>query len=586
MPGPAPMSHGGGPSRSPMSRPQGGPSTRPGGMGGSPGARPGMGGGVPSRPGGMGAPGAGLGARRDITEKKEKIIYFSQMNFDQTSNDYALVKVTFGTLAFLVLLTVAAVLLNWGLNSFIGLAIAYAFWLFYFISSLVRYPKMTFLPYKDKKNYWTYELTEEYKQRNVALNDFKKAIAQELLRGDNTVLVDDVSVELMSYDPLIFDFSIRSRIKKDMIKNTVPQWGSKFDCEDGTLTSTGINMWRVVYARQSKWATLAGRRISPNDAIGETREASISYNPVGIRTDTYNEMHITNVDEHTIITGDPGYGKSNTFNLLLGNQFSSDAMILFFDKKEVEALAVNDRVYAVITYEQAEAWRVSLMEEMSRRSKLLAKNGKAKLLPADAAVNDPDAMPFTDDMPPIIVAIDECAMWISNSGGKQATDFRTFLSEIARVGRYAGVTLLVGSQSPRDTDIPDMVKRAASQFIAYKQNSETEQYAVHGEAKPMQASEARPSEIPLKAPEGGGGVGQFAFASSATDNLSVPVKAYFTSKDKVIKMSRESKSKKNTRLRIVERAAVRYEKIKEGYIAKHGSLENLPVSLIDSRPQD
>lgn len=545
----------------------GGASSRPGMSGG--------GGGIP-RPGGMGgAPGAGLGARRDTTEKKEKIIYFSQLNFDETSNDRMLAKVTFGTLAALVLLTVAAVFLNWGINAFIGLGIAYAFWLFYFISSLVKYPRMAFLPYKDKKNYWTYELTEEYTQRNVALNDFKRYIGTQLIRPQDKVLIDDVSVELMSYDPLIFDFAIRAGIKKDQIMRSVPDWGGQFGCESGTITSTGINTWRVVYPRKSKWETLAGKKISPADVVGEHKDASIGYNPIGIRTDTFEEMHISNVDQHTVITGESGYGKSNTFNLILSNQFESNALILFFDAKQLEAPALNDRCFSVITYEQAEAWDASVREELTRRSQVLAKHGKAKLLPPEEAEMDPDAMPFTDDMPPIILAVDECGMWLSKSGGLPAQNFRKFIEDVSRVGRATGVTLICGSQSPRDTDIPDMVKRNASQFIAYRQSKETEAAAV-GNKTSLSPSEANPSDIPLKDAKNSG-IGQFSLATSSTDNLGVPVKAYFVTKDSIIAKAKQNKSNKKLNLRIVERASLRYEKIKE----KSKNVDDLPVSLID-----
>lgn len=574
---------------------------RPGGVGGGMPSRPGGamgGGGMPSRGGSMGNPGgmgsrggmsggmggsmgAGLGSRRDVTEKKEKPIYYSQLNFDETSNDYMMTKVTIGTLVVLTILTVLAVFLNWGINAFIGLGIAYLFWGFYFFSSLVMKPKMARMPYKDKKNYWTYELTNEYKDRNVVLNDFKRNIGTVLIKPNDKVLIDDVSVELMSYDPLIFDFAIRSRIKKEEIMRAVPTWSGQFDCETGTITNTGINQYRVVYPRKDKWETLAGKSVSPNDVVGEHHDPTLSKNPIGIRTDTFEEVYMSNADEHTVITGESGYGKSNTFNLILKNLFPTNALILFFDAKKMEAPAVNDRCFSVIEYEQANAWRQAIMEEMDRRAQYITKQGKAKLLPPAEADLDPDALPFTNDMPPIVLAIDECGMWVSNTMHAQdAKKFKDFINEVSRLGRAAGITLICGSQSPRDTDIPDLVKRNASQYIAYRQSSETENRALGKDKVPD--NEARPSQIPLKAPHGGGGVGQFAFSSSATDNKAIPVKAYYASKEEVIKSSHENKNKKKSNLKVVQRASSLYEKEKQ----KSTNPGALPISLEDPTVPD
>lgn len=521
--------------------------------------------------------GGRLDARRDTTEKKEKAIYFTQLNFDETANDYIMTKGVIGVGIAILVLGLVTFTFNLGINWVIGFIIALIFWCAYFFSSLIMRPKLPYMPYQEKKNYWTYELTEEYKNRNVALNDFKRQIATNLIRPQDKVLIDDVSVELMSYDPLIFDFAIRTTVKKEDIMRKVPDWASMFNVETGTITSTGINNWRVVYPRRGKWETLAGRNVDRKDAIGDSKDISVTYNPIGVRTDNFKEISISNADVHTVITGSSGYGKSNTFNLMLSNQFPSNALILFFDKKELEAPAVNDRVFAVISYEQANAWIECISKEMSRRAQYLAKHGKAKLLPPEEAANDPDALPFTDEMPPIILAIDECGMWVATIGGKPAQDFRKFLEAVSRLGRATGITLICGSQSPRDGDIPDMVKRNTDQYIAYRQNAETQAMAI-GKTK-LEPQDAAPSEIPVKDPEtpGSGGVGQFVFASALTDNQGVPVKGYYISKDDVIKAAKANKSKKPVNIEIVRMANVAYSNIK----LNHPNPLTIPTSIFD-----
>lgn len=577
------------PPNRPMNRPGGpGPAGRPMGAAGAGGARPGMSGGprpggaagmggAGARPGGMGAPGGnvGLGNRRDVTEKKEKIIYFSQLNFDQTANDYLMTKTTIGTFVVLVILAVLAYFFGWGINAWLGIGLAFLFWGFYFFSSIVVKPKMAAMEYKDKKNYWTYELTDEYKQRNVVLNDFKQKIATELIKPNDKVLIDEVSVELASYNPLIFDFAIRSSITDKEVKQKVPNWAGKFSCETGTVTNTDINTWRVVYPREGMWKTLEGRKVSPNDVLGTHHEPTISYNPIGVRTDTRQEMYITNADCHTVITGDSGFGKSNTFNLILKNQFANEALLLFFDFKQSEAPAVNDRCFSVIRYEQMLAWKPAIMAEISRRNSILTKQGAKKFLPASEASSDPDALPFTADFPPIIIAIDECGMWCESGTREEKTAFKDFINEVSRVGRSAGVTLICGSQSPRDSDIPDLVKRNSTQFIAYHQTSETVKAAIGKERTP---SEADPSSIPNKKPNGGGGVGQFALVAGSTNDMAVPVKAYFVTAQDIISEAKNNKNKKKTNLKVVQHAMREYDEIKSKSKLPQ---EQLCVSLLD-----
>lgn len=523
-----------------------------------------------------GGGGGRLGNRRDVTEKKEKAIYYSQLNFDETANDYIMTKMTFGTLILIIICAVITFFFNLGMNAVLGCVIAFAFWVFYFVTSLIMKPKMVDMPYKEKKNYWTYELTQEYKQRNVVLNDFKRNIAQSLLREDRTVLVDDVSVELMSFNPLIFDFVIRANTKKDTIRRSVPEWGSKFDCETGIITSTGINAWRVVYPREGKWETLAGKKVYPKDAVGGTVEPSIERNPIGIRTDNFAEVCIDNASAHTIVSGQSGYGKSNMFNMILVNQFPSDAIILFFDAKGVEAPAGRDRWFPVTCFEQASAWIDAILLEMSpngRRKEYQTKMGnKKKFLSAEKAADDPDAVAFTPDYPPIIIAVDECYSWVNvtQEDGKSARKCANFLKMVAQKGRSFGITLLVASQVPKDAFIPSDVKSQADQYIAFQQSRETDAFAFG--SKSIDYNATKPSEIPAT----DAGIGQFAFAGKDTNNTAIPVKGYFITADTVEKQAKAFSNKKKTNNPVVATAMKAYEEYKK----KSATPEMLPDSIL------
>lgn len=565
------------PTRPPATTGRSGPPARAG-----VGARGPAGRGAPERGGGYGDRGGGsragfAGGRRDVTEKGEKPIYFSQLNFDETSNDFLMTKATIGMGIAIILFGVATFLFNLGINCIIGFLIALALWIFYFVTSLIKRPKMPTMSYKEKKGYWTYELTDEYRQRNVALNEFKRFIAQDLLRDDKKVLIDDVSVEMVSYSPLIFDFAIRAKVDAKKIKNSVPQWCGKFECETGTVTKTGITSWRVVYPREGKWQTLAGKKITPADAIGETHEPSIECNPIGIRTDTFQELWIDNSETHTIITGQSGYGKSNMFNMILVNQFPTDAIILFFDAKGVEAPATAARCFPVTCFEQANAWADAILDDMSpngRRKRKQDSEGKKKFLPAGKAAHDPDALPFSPDFPPIIVAVDECSSWVNKTGtnGQSARMFENFLTQIAQKGRSFGITLLVATQTPRDKNIPEEVKNQANQFIAFQQPSAHEAQAFGNKGIDYKAT--APSDIPI----GANGIGQFSFASGTTGegDLAVPAKGYYITADEVKSQAAMYANKKRLNNPVVQNAIANYEKI---YAAAKNK-RDLPTSLV------
>lgn len=501
------------------------------------------------------------GSRRDVTDKKTKVIYYSEQNFDQTSNPKTLTKIMLGTLVALIIYSAVCVLVPLSMNFWILDIVCFIFWAVYFVSGIVKRRMFPQMSYKEASNYWTYEFTEEYKNRNVVLNDFKQLLSELV---DRTTLIDDVSVEMVSYNPLIFEFSIRSsKATKQTVLSRVGSWGSKFGCTEGNVTAIGNTAYRVVYPREGVWNVLAGKKISPADANGETHAPNIDANPIGLRTNTMEEVYINNASQHTIVTGNTGTGKSNMFNMILYNLFPTDAVILFFDKKgSVEAGAMEDRCWSISTNEQADAWAEAVSLEIQRRAEYLKQNRGKKFTSPENAVNDDDALPFTEEFPPIIIAVDECHQWLQPAEGfKKANNLDTFLVKVAEVGRFAGITLMVAAQSARNASIPEYIRTNAAQKIAFQTTEELAQAAIGAAAQ--YCGDVYPSKIPTAQGLSGGGVGQFCLNSGETEGRPIPVKGYYITSKQITNAAKQYSINKRSDLPVVQLAKAIYAKARE-----------------------
>lgn len=483
-------------------------------------------------------------SRRDVSEKGVKSNYFKSTNWAESKNEYRMVKITFGSLAFILALGAAVYFLNLGERALILVGIILFFWVAYFLNGIRVIHKFRSMPIKERSKYWTYELSDAYRDANVKLNDFKQQLASSQLI-DNTTLIDDVGVELVSLDPLIFDFSLRSaKATEQNIKSTVANWAAKFSAHSGEVTRLDNISYRATFPMKGSWQILDGKMINPSMALSErTQEPGINWNPFGVRTTTMEEIAVVNASQHVMITGISGYGKSACLNAILKAimEDPNDVLIVFFDGKRVEAEAVKARCWAVFSEEQARAWCEALTIEIGRRQHYQSVQGKKKFVTPDRVHKDADAAAFSDAFPPIVIVVDECAMWLSGTDYKFQNMFSTFIGSISRVGRSNGMTLIVASQEAKTTSIPSDVRFNIDQRIAFKLNSGVEDEHAIGD---FDKGEPKPSEIPEKTPTGGGGIGQCCARTATTNGRVWPVKAYYVSGDDLTATAKRTAYKK------------------------------------------
>lgn len=518
-------------------------------------------------------PGA-MGARQDVTDRGTAPVYFKDANFDETVKEYKVTKMMFGALGIIAVMFALTFLMNLSLNFLVLDIILLAFWLVYFITGLAMKNKLDDMPLKDRSPYWTFEHTDDYAQMNVKINDFKRLLASSPL-VDRTTLLTDVRVNIMNLDPLVFNFSLRSSRanERDVIRQ-VSGWAGKFDAFEGIVERTGNNTYKATYPMKGQWEVLAGVTVSPRDALStRTQEPSIDWNPFGLRTTDKTEVAVVNTDQHIMLCGASGYGKSACLNSILQviMQDDTDPLVIFFDGKRVESAAVKDRCWQVYDGDQALAWCDAVEEEMKRRMSYQEDNGKKKFATPEKANGDPDAIAFSDEFPPITCVVDECAIWLTAdampsmmSGMKFVSRFTTFLNNVTRIGRSCGVTLIVAAQEAKAGSIPQGTRNNIDQRIAFKQmTSANDEFAI-GEFRP---GEPKPSEIPAKAPHAGGGIGQCCARTATTNGEVWPVKAYYVSSDDCKKTAKKNAFRKK-QYDVVQRAYAIYNSRRKQVEAK------------------
>ena len=520
-----------------------------------------------NRPGGSGsAPrgAAGMNARRDVTEANVTANYFKRTNFDETRNRYTMVKITFISLAVILAFGALAWFLNLGTNFLIIDGILLLLWFIYFVNGIRMKHKFRSMPIKDRGNYWTYELSQEYKDANVKMNDFKRALAQSSLI-DDTTLIDDVRVEMLSIDPLVFEFSIRSS-KSSSEKNvitTVESWSGKFEAREGHAERLDNITYRVTYPMKGQWQVLDGKTVTPSMALKRAGDGNIGIdcNPFGICTTSMEEVAVVNSSRHLMITGISGYGKSATLNAILKNVMEdpTDVLIVFFDHKEVEANVLKDRCWTVYTVDQAKIWIDALSKEVKRRQHYQTQLNKKKFATPEKAAKDPDATPYNSKFPPILIVVDECGEWLSENV-KFATLFTNFLSSISRKGRSSGMALIVASQDAKQATIPSSVRNNIDQQIAFKLPNQAEDE--HGMGN-FQPNDPRPSEIPIKTDDGGGGCGQCCARTATTNGMVLPVKSYYVTSEELEATAKRTAFRKK-RYPVVQYAEKQYNALDSG----------------------
>ena len=504
-----------------------------------------------------------MGSRRDVTESNVTANYFKRTNFDETRNHYTMVKITFISLAVILAFAAASWFFKLGTNCLIIAGILFLLWLVYFINGIRMKHKFRSMPLKERANYWTYELSQDYSDTNVKMNDFKRALAQSSLI-DDTTLVDDVRVEMLSIDPLVFEFSIRSSRSSNekTVISTVEGWSSKFEAREGHAERIDNITYRVTYPMKGQWQILDGKTVTPDMALKKaTGEVGIDCNPFGICTTTMEEVAVVNSGRHVMITGISGYGKSATLNAILKNimEDPTDVLIVFFDHKVVEAEVLKDRCWSVVTLDQAKMWIDALTKEISRRQHYQAQLSKKKFATPEKAAKDPDATPYNSKFPPIVIVVDESGEWFAENV-KFATLFTNFLTSIARVGRSNGMSLIIASQDAKQATIPMSVRNNIDQRIAFRLPNTAEDEHGIGQFQP---NDPRPSEIPIKTDDGGGGCGQCCAKTATTKGMVLPVKGYYVTSEELAETARRTAYKKK-RYPVVQYAEKQYNALESG----------------------
>ena len=188
---------------------------------------------------------------------------------------------------------------------------------------------------------------------------------------------------------------------------------------------------------------------------------------------------------HLLIGGTTGSGKSVSVNAMimsiLMRATPAEVRFIMIDPKRVEFTPYNGipHLYAPVVTEAREAasalsWGVA---EMERRLKVFSKVGarnigqynakvqaeQATIEQAEQAGKEPPAAELGDELPYIVIIIDELADLMMNVG--KEVEFS--ISRIAQLARAAGIHLIVATQRPSTNVVTGLIKANITNRIAF-----------------------------------------------------------------------------------------------------------------------
>ena len=188
---------------------------------------------------------------------------------------------------------------------------------------------------------------------------------------------------------------------------------------------------------------------------------------------------------HLLIGGTTGSGKSVSVNAMimsiLMRATPAEVRFIMIDPKRVEFTPYNGipHLYVPVVTEAREAasalsWGVA---EMERRLKVFSKVGarnigqynakvqaeQAAIKKAEDAGKEPPAAELGDEMPYIVIIIDELADLMMNVG--KEVEFS--ISRIAQLARAAGIHLIVATQRPSTNVVTGLIKANITNRIAF-----------------------------------------------------------------------------------------------------------------------
>jgi S-DNA-T family DNA segregation ATPase FtsK/SpoIIIE len=178
---------------------------------------------------------------------------------------------------------------------------------------------------------------------------------------------------------------------------------------------------------------------------------------------------------HLLIGGTTGSGKSVGINAMIMSMLMratpSQVRFIMIDPKRVEFTPYNGipHLYVPVVTEPKEAasalaWGVA---EMERRLKVFSKYGARNIAQYNEKIRagavEEDDSPVTEELPYIVIIIDELADLMMNVG--KEVEFS--IARIAQLARAAGIHLIVATQRPSANVVTGLIKANITNRIAF-----------------------------------------------------------------------------------------------------------------------
>ena len=178
---------------------------------------------------------------------------------------------------------------------------------------------------------------------------------------------------------------------------------------------------------------------------------------------------------HLLIGGTTGSGKSVGINAMIMSMLMratpSQVRFIMIDPKRVEFTPYNGipHLYVPVVTEPKEAasalsWGVA---EMERRLKVFSKYGARNIAQYNEKVRngavEEDGAPVTEELPYIVIIIDELADLMMNVG--KEVEFS--IARIAQLARAAGIHLIVATQRPSANVVTGLIKANITNRMAF-----------------------------------------------------------------------------------------------------------------------